>query len=178
MANPWHDISLPTNAAGGTVPVVIEIPRGCKNKYELDKQTGLIRVDRVLFASMHYPANYGFIPRTLADDGDPLDVLVLGQEPIVPLAILVARVIGGFRMRDEEGLDDKIITVNVGDPAFADYQDTSELPRHVVAEMMKFFEDYKSLEGKATEVGDKLSREEALAALVRSMARYGEAFGG
>ncbi len=121
MAHPWHDIPIPEDDALGTFPAVIEIPKGTKTKYEVDKETGLLRVDRVLFSAVHYPANYGFVPRTLAEDDDPIDVLVLGQEPVVPLAYLQARAIGGFEMRDEHVEDVKIICVHVNDPAFADY---------------------------------------------------------
>src|SRR5215472_6581606 len=108
MAHPWHDIVLPPDDQLDVFPVVIEVPQGTKNKYELDKETGLLRVDRVLYSAMRFPANYGFIPRTLAPDSDPLDVLILGQEPIQPLSYLRARAIGGFRMHDEHGQDDKI----------------------------------------------------------------------
>jgi inorganic pyrophosphatase len=144
MAHPWHDIPLPAGADLDVFPVVIEVPQGSKTKYELDKRTGLLRVDRVLYSAVHYPANYGFVPRTYAEDDDPIDVLVLGQDPVVPLAIVEARAIGGFRMRDEHGEDVKIIAVHVNDPAFNEYRDVAELPKHVVTEMMRFFEDYKA----------------------------------
>lgn len=173
MAHPWHDIALPEGDLD-VFPAVIEIPRGEKNKYELDKATGLLRVDRVLFSSVHYPANYGFIPRTYAEDDDPLDVLVLGQEPVVPLAIVQARAIGGFRMRDEHGIDVKVISVHVNDPAFADYRSIDGLPSHVMAEIMRFFEDYKALEGKSVEVGAKLSREQTMPIIRAAVARYRE----
>ena len=104
--HPWHDVPIPADAAlADSFPVIVEIPKGSKNKYELDKPTGLLKVDRVLFSAVHYPANYGFVPRTLEDDGDPADVLVLGQESIVPLALVEARAIGGFEMRDEHGVE-------------------------------------------------------------------------
>jgi inorganic pyrophosphatase len=172
MAHPWHDIPLPPDDALDVFPVVIEVPQGDKTKYELDKLTGLLRVDRVLYSAVRYPANYGFVPRTYAEDDDPIDVLVLGQEPVVPLAILQARAIGGFRMRDEHGEDVKIIAVHVNDPAVSDYHDTDQLPRHVMAEMMRFFEDYKVLEGKAVEVGARLSVADAIRALRQSVERY------
>jgi inorganic pyrophosphatase len=168
MGHPWHDLRLP-DPTFATFPAVIEIPRGTKNKYELDLETGLLRVDRVLYSAVHYPANYGFIPRTLADDGDPQDVLVLGQEPVTPLAYLTARAIGGIGMTDEKGRDEKVICVHVDDPAFADYTDLAQLPRYVAAEIRRFFEDYKVLEGKAVEVGKPFSRDEAVA-VVRSAA--------
>src|SRR4051812_24089006 len=172
MAHPWHDIPLPPDDRLDVFPVVIEVPRGHKNKYELDKETGLLRVDRVLYSAVHYPANYGFVPRTYAEDDDPLDVLVLGQEPVVPLAILQARAIGGFRMRDEHGVDTKIIAVHVNDPAVSDYQDIADLPKHQMNEMIRFFEDYKVLEGKNVEVGGRIDRTEAQSILRASVERY------
>jgi inorganic pyrophosphatase len=143
-------------------PAVIEVPRGSKNKYELDKETGFLRLDRVLYSAVHYPANYGFIPRTFCDDGDPLDVLVLGQEPVYPLTIVEARAIGVMRMRDDKGLDDKILAVNVRDPAVADYHDRRELPAHAEREIKRFFQDYKVLEQKTVEIEDPLGPAEAL----------------
>ena len=172
MAHPWHDIPLPADDALDVFPVVIEVPHGSKTKYELDKRTGLLRVDRILYSAVHYPANYGFVPRTYAEDDDPIDVLVLGQDPVVPLAILQARAIGGFRMRDEHGEDVKIIAVHVNDPAVSDYRDVAELPKHVVTEMMRFFEDYKVLEGKTVEVGARIDVAEARRALRDAAARY------
>jgi inorganic pyrophosphatase len=172
MAHPWHDIPLPADGALDVFPVVIEVPQGSKTKYELDKPTGLLRVDRMLYSAVHYPANYGFVPRTYAEDDDPIDVLVLGQDPVVPLAILQARAIGGFRMRDEHGEDVKIIAVHVNDPAFADYRDVAELPKHVVTEIMRFFEDYKVLEGKTVEVGARIDVAEAKRALRSAAERY------
>jgi inorganic pyrophosphatase len=172
MAHPWHDIPLPADDALDVFPVVIEVPHGSKTKYELDKRTGLLRVDRVLYSAVHYPANYGFVPRTYAEDDDPIDVLVLGQDPVVPLAIVYARAIGGFRMRDEHGEDVKLIAVHVHDPAVNDYHDVDELPKHVVTEMMRFFEDYKVLEGKTVEVGARIDRGEAEGALRSAVERY------
>jgi len=172
MAHPWHDIALPPDDQLDVFPVVIEVPRGEKTKYELDKATGLLRVDRILYSAVRYPANYGFVPRTYAEDDDPIDVLVLGQEPVTPLAIVQARAIGGFRMRDEHGEDTKIIAVHVNDPAVSDYRDISELPKHVVAEIMRFFEDYKVLEGKAVEIGGRIDPVEARGALRAAVERY------
>src|ERR1700755_2742265 len=117
----WHDIYVADPLIEKVFPVVVEVPMGSKNKYELDKETGLLKLDRVLYSSVHYPADYGFIPRTYCDDRDPLDALVLSQEPVYPLTIVTARAIGVMRMRDEKGIDDKIVAVSVNDPAVADY---------------------------------------------------------
>src|SRR5262245_35150996 len=170
-AHPWHDVPLPDNPADG-FPVFIEIPMGSKVKYELDKATGLLRVDRVLHSAVHYPANYGFVPRTYCPDGDPLDVLVLGQEPVVPQCLLRARAIGVMRMRDEMGEDDKIIAVHVDDPDYVSYRDIKELPPHRLRELHRFFMDYKVLEGKAVEVETPLGSVEALKSLRDAIAYY------
>jgi inorganic pyrophosphatase len=153
-------------------PVVIEIPKGSKNKYELDKETGLLRLDRVLYSAVHYPADYGFIPRTYCDDGDPLDALVLGQEPVYPLTLVEARAIGVMRMRDEKGIDDKILAVSVNDPAFADYTDKSQLPTHLMRELKRFFEDYKALEHKQVVVEDLLGADEAITIIREALDLY------
>jgi inorganic pyrophosphatase len=145
---------------------------GSKNKYELDKNTGLLRLDRVLFSAVHYPANYGFIPLTFCDDGDPLDALVLGQEPVHPLTIVDARAIGVMQMRDEKGLDDKIVAVSIRDPAFADYVDKDQLPQHMLREIRRFFEDYKALEQKQVVVEDMLGPADALRVLRESLTVY------
>src|SRR5215510_9688507 len=149
--HPLHDIVVPP-AIDDYVPAVVEIPKGSKLKYEIDKTTGLLMLDRVLYSSVHYPANYGFIPQSHADDGDPLDILVLMQEPVVPLTIVRARAIAGFYMRDDKGVDDKIVAVAVDDPAVSHYTDNAQLPPHVLVEIMRFFKDYKVLEHKLSEV--------------------------
>src|SRR5947209_15715411 len=137
-AHPWHDVRLPADLAAW-FPAFIEIPKGSKVKYELDKATGLLRVDRVLYSAVHYPANYGFIPRTYCEDGDPLDVLVLGQEEVAPQVLLRARAIGAMRMRDDKGQDDKIIAVHVDDPEYRGYKHIKELPPHRLRELERFF---------------------------------------
>ncbi|WP_437734072.1 inorganic diphosphatase [Sorangium sp. So ce1335] len=171
MTHPLHDILLP-DSRHDFFPVVIEIPKGSKCKYELDKKTGLLMLDRVLYSSVHYPANYGFIPQTHAGDGDPLDVLVLMQEPVVPLTIVRARAIGGFFMRDDKGVDDKIIAVAVDDPSVAHYLTHEELPPHVTRELMRFFLDYKTLENKLAEVDTMYDRHRALEVIEESVASY------
>ena len=160
--HPWHDTPIDDARIADAFPAVIEIPKGSTNKYELDKETGLLRLDRVLYSAVHYPADYGFIPRTFCDDGDPLDVLVLGQEPVYPLTIVESRAIGVMRMRDDKGIDDKIIAISVRDPAFADYTDHSQLPAHVLRQMRRFFEDYKVLERKQVVIEGLLGPAQAL----------------
>jgi len=170
--HPWHDIYVDDHQVDGEFPVVIEVPKGSKNKYELDKETGLLRLDRVLYSAVHYPADYGFIPRSFCDDGDPLDALVLGQDPVYPLTIVEARAIGLMRMRDDKGIDDKIIAVSVRDPAFADYTDHVQLPGHVGREIKRFFLDYKVLENKTVEVEDILGPAQALTVLRHALDMY------
>ena len=170
--HPWHDTYVDDTHVEKAFPVIVEIPNGSKNKYELDKETGLLRLDRVLYSAVHYPADYGFIPRTFCDDGDPLDALVLGQEPVYPLTIVEARAIGVMRMRDEKGLDDKIIAVSTLDPAFNDYTTHTQLPGHTLREIRRFFEDYKTLENKAVEVTDFLGPDDAVTILKDALDMY------
>jgi inorganic pyrophosphatase len=169
--HPWHDVELP-RFIEDTIPAIIEIPTGSKVKYELDKRTGLLIVDRVLFSAVHYPANYGFIPRTYCDDGDPLDVLVLCQEAIQPLSIMRAKVVGVMKMRDDKGEDDKIIAVHADDPTYADYSELSEIPSHRLRELKRFFEDYKALEHKRVLVSEPQGRSAALKVLRDAIKLY------
>jgi inorganic pyrophosphatase len=156
----WHDVPLGARIEE-RFAAVIEIPKGSKVKYELDKDTGLLRVDRILHSAVHYPANYGFLPQTYCEDDDPLDVLVLGQEAVVPLCILRARAIGVLTMSDDKGRDDKIIAVHVDDPEYEHYRDITELPPHRLKELERFFLDYKVLENKVVNVEDLRGRPHA-----------------
>lgn len=173
--NPWHDVHLGDDIPH-SFPAIIEVPKGSKNKYELDKETGLMRVDRVLFSSVHYPANYGFIPRTYCEDNDPLDVLVLGQEPVFPATLMTARPIGLMKMNDHGEVDDKIIAVHVDDPEYSHYKSIKDLPPHRLKEVKRFFEDYKKLENKTVIVEDFLDREHAEKSLHEAIACYKEKF--
>lgn len=173
MSHPWHDIPCDEPIEEG-FNAFIEIPMGSKVKYELDKETGLLKVDRILFSAVHYPANYGFIPRTYCDDGDPLDVLVLCQEPVAPMSMMRARAIGLMQMRDEKGLDDKVIAVHLDDPAFRDYSHVREIPQHTILELRRFFEDYKTLEHKKVEIDELQGPYEAAKVIRASVLGYKE----
>jgi len=170
--HPWHDSYIDDAVIETAFPVIIEIPKGSTNKYELDKETGLLRLDRVLYSAVYYPADYGFIPRTYCDDGDPLDALVLGQEPVYPLTIVEARAIGVMRMRDEKGVDDKIVAISVRDPWFAHYTDKTQLPPHVLRQVRRFFQDYKVLENKQVVVDELQGPTEAIAIIRDALELY------
>jgi len=170
--NIWHDVTPGSETNAGVVNCIVEIPMGSSNKYELDKETGLLKLDRVLYSAVYYPANYGFIPQTLADDGDPLDILVLGAEPVYPLTLVTARVIGLMVMKDQDELDHKLIAVPVGDPEFRNCLDVHDLPPHRLAVIKRFFEDYKILENKSVIVDDILPAKEALPVIEESLEIY------
>ena len=167
--NPWHDIQV-TNPK--KVPALIEIPAGSKTKFELDKATGLLKVDRVLFGSVHYPHNYGFIPRTYCGDKDPLDIFVLGQAIVYPLSIMQAKPIGYMKMLDQGEMDDKIIAVHSDDPTVNHYEDISQLPPHLFLEIKNFFEIYKLLENKQIAVDAFHGREAALQVIEDAIELY------
>lgn len=175
MGNIWHDID-PARISHGEFIAVIEISKGGKNKYELDKATGMLMLDRVLYTSTHYPANYGFIPRTYADDKDPLDVLVLCQEAILPLTLVNCKPIGMITMMDGDANDEKIIAVPLGDPSMAGYNDLHELPPHTIQEIMHFFEVYKTLENKVMNVKDMYGKKEAQEAIKIAIKGYVEKY--
>ena len=173
--NIWHEIEK-ERISPEKFTCVIEIQKGFKNKYELDKSTGMLRLDRVLYTSTHYPANYGFIPRTYAEDNDPLDVLVLCQANIVPMTLVDCMPIGMLRMIDEDENDEKIIAVPLNDPAYSCYNDISELPTHIFEEISHFFEVYKVLENKRTAIKEITGRENALRCIENCMTRYSMKF--
>ncbi len=172
--NIWHDINK-KRIAPRKFEALIEIPKGSKAKYELDKETGLLKLDRILYTSTVYPANYGFIPRTLADDGDPLDVLVLCNETIYPMTLMQCYPIGVIKMIDGGSLDEKIIAIPFKDPMYNTYLDIHELPKHIFDEMMHFFEVYKKLEHKKTTVKEICQRDEAIDIIEKCMRLYDEA---
>ncbi len=153
MTHPWHDVT-PGESLPREFTAVIEIPMGSSVKYELDKKTGLLKLDRVLYSAVYYPANYGFIPQTLAEDDDPLDVLVLCQEPVAPLTLVHARAIGLMTMIDTGRRDHKILAVATNDPEYHGFYDCRELPPHRLMMLRRFFQDYKTLEQKAVEVDE------------------------
>ena len=171
MSNIWHDID-PSRITPEDFISVIEIPQGSKKKYELDKETGLIILDRVLHTSTHYPANYGFIPRTYGDDGDPLDVLVLCDQALDPLTLVRSYPIGVIAMLDNGHRDEKIIAIPFADPTYNTYQDLYDLPGHIFDEMAHFFSVYKALEGKEAVAGDVTGRDDALRIIREAMDHY------
>lgn len=174
--NPWHSVSIGEDAPR-LVKGIIEIPRGSRAKYELDKDSGLLMLDRVLFSSIYYPANYGFIPQTYGDDHDPLDILVLTQIDIVPLCLIEAKVIGVMRMLDSGEADDKIIAVAAHDISVNHINEINELPPHFIVEMKSFFEDYKKLENKTVVVEEFQSKEVAYDIIERGIESYKKKFG-
>lgn len=174
--NIWHDMEKERIKPDEFI-ACIEISKGSKKKYELDKTTGMLILDRVLYTSTHYPASYGFIPRTYADDLDPLDVLVLCQETIDPLALVKCYPIGVIRMYDSNQMDEKIIAIASNDPSLNCYQDISELPEHRAQEISHFFRVYKQLEGKKTYVLETLGREEAKKIIQTCLDNYDKHFG-
>src|SRR5512146_2734158 len=173
MIHAWHDIS-PGEHLPQEFNAIIEIPFGSSVKYELDKTSGLIKLDRVLYSAVYYPANYGFIPQTLAEDDDPLDVLVLCQETVVPLTMIYARAIGLMTMIDSGKKDHKIIAVATKDPEFNSYQEAKEMPPHRLLMLRRFFQDYKLLEGKKVEVDEIQPSQQAFPVIEDALHRYSQ----
>ena len=173
--NIWHDMD-PSQITPTDFTAVIEIPKGSKCKYELDKYTGLLKLDRILYTSTHYPANYGFIPRTFADDGDPLDVLVLCSEPIYPLTLTRVYPIGVMRMIDDGKMDDKVIAIPFSDPTYLGITSIDELPPHIFDEIMHFFTVYTQLENKQTAVKTLFGRQEAETIIEQAIEDYKKKF--
>jgi len=173
ISHPWHDIEPGSNAPE-IVKAVIEIPKGSKCKYELDKPSGLLILDRILFSAVHYPANYGLIPQTYYLDHDPLDILVICSEELIPMSILDARVIGIMQMEDHGDQDDKIVAVAATDISLEHINDIGQLPPHMLNEFRNFFEDYKKLENKTVKVVGFQGKEAAFQCIVESMQRYNE----
>ena len=169
--NIWHDID-PTRIKPNDFYAIIEIPSGSKNKYEMDKETGLLKLDRVLYTSTHYPASYGFIPRTLADDGDPMDVLILTSEPLLPLSLVRCYPIGVITMNDNGAMDEKIIAIPFNDPMYNCYKSIDELPKHIFDEMQHFFRVYKELEHKPTSVSEVHAPDVAKEIIQKSIDSY------
>ena len=174
--NAWHDI--PSGPAPpDQLNVIIEIPRGSRNKYELDKETGLFRFDRLLYSAVYYPGDYGFVPQTLADDDDPLDVLVMVTVPTFPGCLVVVRPVGVFEMSDEKGHDEKILAVPMRDPLYDEYQELGHVPKHFLREVEHFFAIYKELEGVHTNVIGWKDREIARTLITAACTRYTEVHG-
>ena len=175
MSNIWHDIS-PKRISAEDFICVVEISKGSKKKYELDKETGCLMLDRILHTSTHYPSNYGFIPRTYGDDNDPLDVLLLCSEKIEPMTLVRAYPIGVISMKDNGRNDEKIIAIPFSDPNYNHYTDIDQLPSHIFEEMRHFFTVYKNLENKETAVNEVSHKEEAVKVIGDAINNYIENF--
>lgn len=173
LPHAWHSLDIGRHAPN-SFNAVIEIPKGSKVKYEIDKATGLLKVDRILYSSVVYPWNYGFIPQTYCEDGDAADVIVIMTETVVPLSFLRVRPIGVMHMIDQGEKDDKIITVHLDDPSYKDYNHIDQFPKHILKELKMFFEDYKKLENKDTKVAGFSGPEEAIQIVADSMKMYKE----
>lgn len=175
VQHPWHEVSIGLNPPE-IVNAIIEIPRGSKAKYEIDKESGLIKLDRVIYASMYYPLNYGFIPQTLGEDHDPLDIVVLTQVEVVPRCLISSKVVGVMRMIDRGEADDKVIAVAEQDASVSNINDVNELPEYLKAELKHFFENYKTLENKKVVVDTFLGKDKAMEIIKESIEFYKKQF--
>lgn len=175
ILHPWHEVS-PGKNPPEYVNGIIEIPKGSKAKYEVDKESGLIKLDRVIYASMYYPLNYGFIPQTLGEDNDPLDIVVLTQVSVVPLCLIPSKVIGVMQMIDRGEADEKIIAVAEQDPSVSHIDNVHDLPGHLLSELRHFFENYKTLENKKVVINDFLSKDQAFSIIAASINHYRKIF--
>ncbi|HKL84319.1 MAG TPA: inorganic diphosphatase [Bacilli bacterium] len=169
--NIWHDMN-PNRVTPELFTAIVEIPKGGSSKYELDKETGMLKLDRVLYTSTHYPQNYGFIPLTYADDNDPLDVLILSSQPLIPMTIVKCIPIGAIKMVDSGEIDEKIIAICENDPTYEKYRSINELPDHLFQEIRHFFQVYKTLEGKQTVVHQVQDRDRAIEMIEAAIAHY------
>jgi len=176
VLNSWHDVEIEQKSPS-IVNAIIEIPKDSTIKYEIDKKTGLLKLDRFLYSAVHYPGDYGFIPRTFWTDNDPLDIIVLTGRPVYPLTLVKVRVIGVLKMIDDSEEDEKILGVYENDPRFAEYSDIGDVPEHIIKEFKNFFEEYKQLQGKKCEVPLILPRSSALKVIEKSIELYKEKFG-
>ncbi len=175
VLHPWHGASAGENIPA-SVNALIEISEGSKAKYEIDKVTGLLKLDRVIYSSFHYPVNYGFVPRTLGEDGDPLDILVLCSESIQPMCLVEATVIGNMQMIDSGEKDDKLISVASKDPAVNHFRDMSSLPQHFINVLKNYFEQYKVLENKIVQIDSFQDKETAYSIIEAALKRYKQEF--
>ena len=171
IQHPWHEVAIGRKPPA-FVNGIIEIPRGSRAKYEIDKESGLIKLDRVIYASMYYPLNYGFIPQTLGEDGDPLDIVVLTQVSVVPLCMIPSKVIGVMQMVDRGEADEKIIAVAEQDPSVSAIDNVEDLPPHLISELRHFFENYKTLENKKVVINEFLPKEQAFKVIETCVAEY------
>lgn len=171
MRNVWHEVEVGENAPS-VVNAIIEIPKDCQLKYELDKETGLLKLDRFLYSAVHYPGDYGFVPKTLWSDGDPLDIIILTGRPVYPMTLVKVRPIGVMRMIDDDEEDDKIIAVYDCDPRFKEFNSIKDIPTHTLVELKHFFETYKHLQGKHVRIAEMLDREDAYKAIKKAQMLY------
>jgi inorganic pyrophosphatase len=176
VSHPWHGVP-PGDQAPRIVNAVIEIPQGSRAKYEIDKESGLLKLDRIIYSSFYYPCNYGFIPQTYGDDKDPLDILVITSQPVQAMCLMEAKVIGVMQMIDSGDADDKIIAVAAHDPSVRHYNNIEEIPQHFFDELRHFFEEYKKLENKSVIVNEFGDKATALASIEDAMKLYKEQFG-